>query len=385
MTNKLKELEANKEEIVLEQVIENIPYYVFWKDTESRYLGGNNLFAKSAGYPSIEEMIGKNDFDGCWTKEEAEFFRKVDKEVMQKNAPILNIEETQKQLNGTSKTLLTSKVPLHDQDNKVIGILGIYTDISERKSLEEEMCRTLKELKETQQQMIQSEKMRSLGEMAGGIAHEINNPLTIISAHTSSIKKKLAKDEFELDTILASLDKIDQTVLRISKIVKSLKSISRESDDLAMERFSIQDLIEDFTSICSERLKVLGIKLNIIFKITEDIKLLCNPVSLSQVLLNLVNNSTDALEHNSEKWIQLIISKENSKLVFKVVDSGLGISDSYIENIFQPFFTTKEVGKGTGLGLSLSRSLMLKQNATLEYDCSAKNTTFIIEYPLTVK
>lgn len=376
----IKKGKDKENKIVLEQVLENIPYFVFWKDRNSVYQGGNKLFAESGGFDSVEDMIGKTDYDACWTKEESDFFRKIDKEVMDNNKPILNFEEPQKQLDGTTSTVLTSKVPLHNEQNEVIGILGIYTDITDRKNLEINMEKTLKELKETQQQMIQSEKMRSLGEMAGGIAHEINNPLTIISGYCASIRRKIDSNNFEIDNIKDTLEKIDNTVLRISKIVKSLKSISRESDELHLEDVVLCNLLEDVFSICSERLKVLGIKFNIQCEISKDFQLACNSVSLSQVLLNLINNAIDAVEDKSEKWISIHVELIEDSLSIKVVDSGTGIPSDKLESIFQPFFTTKEVGKGTGLGLSLSRSLLQKQNAQLKYDSKAENTTFIIEF-----
>lgn len=369
-----------EKKIVLEKVIENIPYYVFWKDIDLNYLGGNELFAKSAGFSSVNSMIGKNDFDGCWTNSEAEFFRKIDKEVIQSNRPILNIEESQKQMDGTVSTLLTSKVPLHNDQNEVVGILGIYTDITERKKLENEMQSALTELKETQKQMLQTEKMRSLGEMAGGIAHEINNPLGIINGYARSIRRQLEKDDLEsINIIHESLDKIESTVQRISKIVSSLQTISRNSQDTELADCSIIDILSDVKALSTDRLREL--KIDFIEEVsisTAESYILCNSVSLTQVLINLINNAVDAISFDKKKWIKVIIERSESTLIIKVINSGNKISKSIRDKIFQPFFTTKEVGKGTGLGLSISRSLLENQGATIKYEGSEVDTTFTI-------
>ena len=374
----------NENEIVLEQVIENIPYYVFWKDINLNYLGGNELFAQSAGFQSVEDMKGKNDYDGCWTKEEAEFFREVDKKVIKNNKPILNIEEPQQQLDGTVSTLLTSKVPLHNDQKEVIGLLGIYTDITKRKNLEIEMAQTLKELKETQQQMIQSEKMRSLGEMAGGIAHEINNPLSIINGYSFAIRKFIEKGETnDLTYVKDALNKIDSTVQRIGKIVSSLQKMSRQTNEITLEKVSLYKVMDEVKTLSSERMKGLQIKFEEILTLSEKESIIaCNPISLTQVLLNLINNSIDAISELPEKWVKVQIKKEGNILTIKVSDSGIGIPPNLIDKIFQPFYTTKDVGKGTGLGLSLSRSLLEKQNATINYNPNSENTSFIITFPL---
>lgn len=127
--------DIRRQKNILENIISNIPYAVFWKDRNSVYLGSNQRQAELAGYRP-EEMVGKTDYDMPWTKDEAEFYRKIDKEVMDSGVPQVNFEETQLQKDGTVATILTSKVPLRGDDGNVIGILGIWTDITERKAQE---------------------------------------------------------------------------------------------------------------------------------------------------------------------------------------------------------------------------------------------------------
>lgn len=379
--NQIRRKKVRENEVVLEEILETIPYFVFWKDRNSNYLGANNRFAVAAGFKSTKDLVGKSDYDSCWTKEEADFFRSVDREVMEKNQPMLNIEEPQQQLDGSTKTLLTSKVPLHNSQGDVIGILGIYTDISSRKKLENEKDEALKELKEIQSQLIQAEKLRSLGEMAGGIAHEINNPLAIIKGTVYVIRKSIIKKTFDELKLLTYLDRIDDTLTRMKNIIQSMKNISRENelDTIALE--SVNDILNDVKALCGEKLSSLGVTMLVPDPKLTNSFLVCNRISLSQILLNLVSNANDAIKSLPEKWIKIEIVI-GTTFQIRVVDSGIGVSQEIAAKMFQPFFTTKEIGSGTGIGLSLSKSLAQKQLANLSYDPSHPNTCFVIEFPL---
>ncbi len=131
------EEKLREQEELLRNVISNVPHYVFWKDRNSVFLGCNQNLARVAGLRSPEDIIGKTDYDLAWQREEAEFFRHCDREVMDRGEPMLNIEEPQHQADGKDATLLTSKVPLRDRDGQVVGILGIYADITSRKQAEQ--------------------------------------------------------------------------------------------------------------------------------------------------------------------------------------------------------------------------------------------------------
>jgi len=135
--SKKAEQDLQAKTAILQNIISNIPYYVFWKDKNSIYLGCNDNFAKLAGVEKIDDIIGKTDYDLPWKKEESDFYRKIDKEVISKGKPILNIEEPVHPGQGMAATLLTSKVPLRNEDGEITGILGIFTDITERKKAEE--------------------------------------------------------------------------------------------------------------------------------------------------------------------------------------------------------------------------------------------------------
>ncbi|MBC7538901.1 MAG: GHKL domain-containing protein [Bacteriovorax sp.] len=235
------------------------------------------------------------------------------------------------------------------------------------------------ELVEEQRKLaIQSAKLSSLGEMASGIAHEINNPLTIISALAMTIKRPTS--EIESDKKLNdSLDKIIKTVDRIAKIIKGLRTFARDSFNDPAVAISIKHIIDSILDLCGERLKNNGIALRIIP--FQDLIIECREVQIVQVIMNLLNNSLDALEDTNGKWIEIKITDMGDRVTIAISDSGKKIPEAIIQKMMQPFFTTKAVGKGTGLGLSISKGIIESHNGRFTIDSNAIHTTFIIELP----
>ena len=133
------ELKLRQDPFILEKIIDVIPYYVFWKDRNSVYLGCNQSFARWAGFEIAADVVGKTDFDCAWRSSDAEFFRSIDHQVMHSGIPILNLEEDIITSKGLERAILTSKVPLYDEFNEICGVLGIILDITERKKMEYEL------------------------------------------------------------------------------------------------------------------------------------------------------------------------------------------------------------------------------------------------------
>lgn len=239
------------------------------------------------------------------------------------------------------------------------------------------------ELEMQRVQLFNSSKLASLGEMAGGIAHEINNPLAIISASTLLLKKVMVANGFEDVKLDSLVDNIEKTTSRISKIIVGLRSITGNEEVSGLKDTPLSALIENSLSVCQERFKSQGILVEQIFSgcNLED-TIYCNEVQISQVLLNLITNSSHALEEIDEKWIKVEIKREEGLFTFSVIDSGTGITDEVSDKMFNPFFTSKAVGKGTGLGLSISKKIAEKHGGKLYLDSNSKNTKFIIELPV---
>jgi signal transduction histidine kinase len=236
---------------------------------------------------------------------------------------------------------------------------------------------------ENEHKLMQSAKMASLGELAGGIAHEINNPLSIIIGRTQILKQKLedAKiGEIDPGACMQNLEKIEDTAALIAKIVKGLSSFSRKSDQDPMTKTSFNKIIEYTLELCQERFKNESIKLRVSFN--ADVEVQCRDSQIAQVLMNLISNALDAIQHLPEKWIDISVSASKTQVKFAITDSGKGIPPNVVEKIMQPFFSTKEAGKGIGLGLSISKGIVEEHNGTLKYDDSSLNTRFVLTLPV---
>ncbi len=258
-------------------------------------------------------------------------------------------------------------------------ILLFGMDISERKANEEI-------IKLQQQQLFTQSQFSALGEMASGIAHEINNPLAIISGSCSVITKSLSREEIDKEFINEMMSDIQGTVKRISKIIQGLRNISRDPSKDEFEMVYIPEMLEDVVSLCGEKFKGQGIDLKISdLDIFSQLPIEILKIQMSQVILNLLNNAFDAVltSQKEEKWIDLSISydQHREEIEIKVTDSGDGIPDDLKEKIFNPFFTTKDIGKGTGLGLSLSKAIIKRHQGEFSLSTDHENTQFSLKLP----
>ena len=236
-------------------------------------------------------------------------------------------------------------------------------------------------IKEQQYRLIESSKMQTIGELAGGIAHEINNPLAVILSRTGILAKQAEKNKsLGEKEIVKSTSLIEETIVRISKTVAGLLKMSRGESAKAVNSNvgEILTMTEEFTSTLISK---AGCEL-VIEKELNELEILCHPTQISQVLINLIKNSIDAVSKLKEKWIKIEVSIEDNKLSFRVTDSGKGISEKLKKNILLPYFTTKKNGEGTGLGLSISRNIIESHKGILSLDDDCKHTSFVVTIPL---
>ena len=240
-----------------------------------------------------------------------------------------------------------------------------------------------KSLMESQVRQQNSERLASLGEMASGIAHEINNPLAVITARVALLKpklKRLVSDDVAA-VIVRDLDDIEANGYRIAKIVKGLRTFSRDGDQDEPEDFKLNTMIDDTLGFCLERFKGHGVQLEISHAQTGDYEARGKMVQLSQVILNLLNNAFDAVKESESPRVSLETWVDQDKMHIMVHDSGEGVPHEIEAKIMQPFFTTKGVGVGTGLGLSISQSIIRDHGGRLFLDRSVSNSCFHIEIP----
>ncbi|MGB3948553.1 MAG: PAS domain-containing protein, partial [Bacteroidia bacterium] len=205
---------------------------MLWKDINSIYLGCNNLFAKAAGFTSAEKIVGKTDYDLAWGKTEADLFRQGDREVLEGHSK-LNFEEPQYQADGTTKMVLASKIPMKDKHGNIIGILGIYTDISDRKLAEQREKKAIEETIEAKKQIIahMEKKVHLFKQLSGTVAHELFTPLRGVKAGFNFIKKQVSKlTQAYQEGLSAGIlkEKISEKAIR--NLDKSLDNITKEID-----------------------------------------------------------------------------------------------------------------------------------------------------------
>lgn len=207
--------------------------------------------------------------------------------------------------------------------------------------------------------IMNSSKMAALGEMAGGIAHEINNPLAVIKGYSDLLRRVKIDNEVSKSKILSLSDSISRTVERIAKIISGLRRFARDGAGDTFERKNISELFDDVLQFNIEKIKQDNIE--VIVNVDKDLDLDCQPIQLQQVLMNLVNNAHFELKNTTQdkKWIRIVASEfQIGWIQIFVQDNGPGIPKELQQKIMQPFFTTKPVGTGSGLGLSISKGII---------------------------
>jgi histidine kinase len=218
---------------------------------------------------------------------------------------------------------------------------------------------------EIEQQLVQASKMATLGEMATGVAHELNQPLSVIKTASNFFTRKISKNEkIDEETFLTLSKKIGKNVDRATKIIDHMREFGRKSD-VTLEKVQVNHVLNRAHEVLAQQLKLRGIE--VIYDIQEDLpEIMAEPIRLEQVFINLLVNARDAIEEklettgnkDSKEKIILRTHADEATVTIEVIDTGTGIPDAILEKIFEPFFTTKKVGKGTGIGLSISYGII---------------------------
>lgn len=244
-----------------------------------------------------------------------------------------------------------------------------------RKIFEKEASSSLNAINVSQKNFELNNRLLALGEMAAGIAHEINNPLAIISGYAQNIERKASEDD-----IKEKARGILGAVSRANSIIQNMKLLFGEQGDYKKDKIIVSDVLA--MAIDSIKEKIHHFKITFKYKTQENYSILGNQTQFMQILLNLLNNSIDAVAHLEHRWIEVSIEKKDKYVYIYIKDSGEIINNENLQKIFNPFFTTKAVGKGTGLGLSLSKMMAKLNGGDLFYVEENKNTTFCLKLPI---
>jgi len=364
---------------LLQEIIDNAPIRIFWKDKTSRYMGANKLFIKDFGLNDVSELIGKrgNDF----SKLKYSNYESDDKTIIDNDCSKLNYTVKLHNEDGSDQIINTSKVPLHDYLGEVTGLVGVYDDITHQ-------VNTQNELKEKEYLMLHQSKLAAMGEMIGNIAHQWRQPLTIVSSLVMSMQLKLEMDMYEEKFFSQKLSSINDSLQHMSKTIDDFREFFKPQKEKKF--FNLKSIYERIANLIGEDFKTKDVE---IITDLEDIELKGFDNELVQVLINIINNAVYAIhtQKNERKIILLTVYKKQNDAIIELQDNGGGIEDDVIDKIFEPYFTTKHKSQGTGIGLYMSSQIIKKhmhgnidaQNVEYEYDgILYKGAKFTINLPL---
>lgn len=358
-------LQLQSEKSFLETVVKGLNHaaIVAMTDLDGTIVFVNKKFTEVSGY-SAEELIGSNHRILKSGHHPPEFFENMWSTIAQ--GKTWHGEVCNRRKDGTFYWVDTT-ILAFTQANGQPGYLAIRFEITARKKLEE--------------QLIYNSKLASLGEMAAGLAHQLNNPLSIIVGYLDVIGEEVRKNPEADLKLKKAFDRIGAALKRLTIIIAGLRIFSRSSSSKFIEKTLVQRFIEDTLTLCQERFLTYQVEVRV--NPVPGLIFHCNRADLTQVVLNLLNNSFEAVRDLPEKWIELTVSEQPSgNLKIAIKDSGKGIPQEHSDKIMQPFFTTKEPGKNAGLGLSTSLSLARKYGGDLYLDSNQSNTCFVFEIPL---
>jgi C4-dicarboxylate-specific signal transduction histidine kinase len=247
------------------------------------------------------------------------------------------------------------------------------SDVEELNTIFNSLVKSSNETYNRRQELQLKSRLATIGETAAHISHEIVSPLTVIKMNSYKLTKQNDQDIIKIGTV--NIRMID----RISKIIAATKKGAYLNEEETIELIQFKDFVEEVKLLTSIKLKDKSIDFIIEGELQFEFK--AKEGQLLQVFINLINNSSDAIEELSEKWIKIKIQNMESEIKFAIEDSGHGIPEHVLEKLFGSFFTTKKFGKGNGIGLNLSRKIIEGHSGKLFYNKESKNTEFIITLP----
>lgn len=370
---------------ILRNVIDNVPDYIFAKDTSGRYTLNNAAHVHFFGKNSPDEVFGKTLFD-LLPPDLAQDSHADDVRLMESCEPILNkVEST-----VSGRWLSTTKIPIFNTSDEVTGLVAISRDITEQKLAQEhleqvnldlvrsrgELVKAVEELRSVQLQLIEAEKMKLVGRLAAGVAHEVKNPLAIIGIGLDYLKSQSFIDP----NVGVILEEIGNAVQRADSVVRELLDFSAPKK-LNMEPQNVNRLIRNALLLVRGDLGAWKIAVvDELNPLLPSVRL--DAMKIEQVFVNLFTNAAHAMEQGGTLTVrtssrQVTSYGENVSqsdkfplgahlVVIEVLDTGPGVPEGMQGKVFEPFFTTKPTGKGTGLGLTVTKTIIDLHGGTIE-------------------
>lgn len=368
----------------LQSLLDTIPSPIYYIDKESRILGANRAWAETVVGMKIEDIIGQNMCDVCEKapQEMKDEHKHKDRELIRKGGTQV-FESRFKCNDDQERDFIFYKSTFPDAEGKIAGIVGVMLDITDRNRTEEEN-------KSLQQRLLQAQKMESIGTLAGGIAHDFNNILMPIIAYSDLLRMRLSGDSSAQNDIL----QIRRAADRAKDLVHQILTFARQKE-AELVPVKISPLLKETVKLLRASIpSTIDVKYRID---AEHDTVFADPTQINQIIMNLCTNAVHAIGNRSG-YLEIALANESMNLnsansfagpepgryvKLSVKDTGKGIRPDLIEKIFEPYFTTKEVGKGTGMGLSIVHGIVksYKGEITVESEVD-KGTCFSIYLPV---
>lgn len=379
LERKQAEKSLQKSETHLRTLINSLPDLVWLKDSDGVFLSCNAKFERLFGAKE-SQIKGKTDYD-FMDESLADFFREKDKLALEQGGPSINEEEVTYADDGHKEILETIKTPMYDDQGNLIGVLGVGRDITLRKKTEEEKNRLKAELQ-------QAQKMEAVGRLAGGVAHDFNNMLSIILGNTDLILDDLDAS----NPVIDNLHEIHKAAERSADLTRQLLAFARKQT-IAPKVLNLNTAIDGMLKMLE---RLIGEDIDLVWRPLDALwKIKIDPSQIDQVLANFCVNSRDAIKSVGKVTIETgNVSfdtaycrehdgfKPGDYVMMAFSDDGAGMDKDTLVNIFEPFFTTKETGQGTGLGLATIYGIVKQNQGFINvYSEPGQGTTFKVYFP----
>ncbi|MEJ2181498.1 MAG: ATP-binding protein, partial [Gammaproteobacteria bacterium] len=367
--NRISE-ELKTSRLMLQLVLDNIPVRVFWKDKNSNYLGCNKLFAHDAGLKSPEDLVGKSDYDMGW-KEQAELYRSDDQKVIQLAKPKLHFEEPQTAPDGKIIWLETSKIPLTDLDNNIIGVLGTYADITDRKQSQEELEAYKQQLEDMvyERTAALEASNKELESYSYSIAHDLRSPLRSLVSFSQIIAEDAAPklNHEELD----ALDRIISAGKHMAELIDDILELSKITrQEIKLTTINITAIAQEIANNLTELNSGIVIEWNIQDNMFEhgDVQL------LRLMMQNLIDNALKFTSNTKNPKIEIGQRTKDNTNIYYVRDNGVGFDMQYKEKVFMPFqrLHANEFD-GTGIGLATVQRIVQRHGGHIWAEANPDN------------
>jgi len=358
-----------QERTLLKTIIEHALAGIFVKDLTGRYLVVNRRHIKYLGAQTEADVIGKTLYD-FFGHEEADRISEADQTIMESDQGIENMVDHRHRADGSELWLLTSKVPLRDDSDRCIGLVGISLDVTEQKLNERKLKSTIQTLEETKLQLIEAEKLKTVGRLAAGVAHEVKNPLNVVSLGVEYLESHIEEPE----ELLQIVRDMSEAVKKANDVIFELLDYS-SPHKVKMEPANINELISHVLCLMRHNFNEAGIQVEEL--LSDDTKpVRMDAPKMEQVFINLYLNAISVMKKGGTLTVRTEMMRMKSTgsnvssamtelfrigdeiVVVEVLDTGTGLSQEEERKAFDPFYSTKATGEGTGLGLSVTRSIV---------------------------